>query len=451
MALITKAIKGTKDVLPNDVHKNQYIEATALDIASKFGYKEIRTPVFEHTELFQRGVGDTTDVVQKEMYTFDDKGGRSITLRPEGTAGAVRSYLENGLCNEALPQKVCYLISCYRYEKPQAGRLREFHQFGVECFGSASPLADAEIIALAKSLFDTLGVKDLSLEINSIGCPTCRAEYHKALKKYFSSRKDELCDTCKSRLDRNPMRILDCKSPICHEIAEGAPVVIDYLCDECKEHFENVQKYLKAQNIEYTINPQIVRGLDYYTKTVFEFVSNSIGAQGTVCGGGRYDGLVEELGGQHTPSLGFAMGIERLMLLMEAQGCEFPEAEKPDLFIVALGEKATLKAVEIAKDMREEGFSALLDLNQRSVRAQMKYADKLGAKFNVVIGDNEVEAKTAKLKNMQTGEETEINLDTFVSGFYSISLNEQLADLEINGEEFDFNSLFGLGNKSDDE
>ena len=451
MALITKAIKGTKDVLPKDVHKNQYIEATALDIASKFGYKEIRTPVFEHTELFQRGVGDTTDVVQKEMYTFDDKGGRSITLRPEGTAGAVRSYLENGLCNEALPQKVCYLISCYRYEKPQAGRLREFHQFGVECFGSASPLADAEIIALAKSLFDTLGVKDLSLEINSIGCPTCRAEYHKALKEYFSSRKDELCDTCKSRLDRNPMRILDCKSPICHEIAEGAPVVIDYLCDECKEHFENVQKYLKAQNIEYTINPQIVRGLDYYTKTVFEFVSNSIGAQGTVCGGGRYDGLVEELGGQHTPSLGFAMGIERLMLLMEAQGCEFPEAEKPDLFVVALGEKATLKAVEIAKDMREEGFSALLDLNQRSVRAQMKYADKLGAKFNVVIGDNEVEAKTAKLKNMQTGEETEINLDTFVSGFYSISLNEQLADLEINGEEFDFNSLFGLGNKNDEE
>ena len=451
MALITKAIKGTKDVLPKDVHKNQYIEATALDIASKFGYKEIRTPVFEHTELFQRGVGDTTDVVQKEMYTFDDKGGRSITLRPEGTSGAVRSYLENGLCNEALPQKVCYLTSCYRYEKPQAGRLREFHQFGVECFGSASPLADAEIIALAKSLFDTLGVKDLSLEINSIGCPTCRAEYHKALKEYFSSRKDELCDTCKSRLDRNPMRILDCKSPICHEIAEGAPVVIDYLCDECKEHFENVQKYLKAQNIEYTINPQIVRGLDYYTKTVFEFVSNSIGAQGTVCGGGRYDGLVEELGGQHTPSLGCAIGIERLMLLMEAQGCEFPEAEKPDLFIVALGEKATLKAVEIAKDMREEGFSALLDLNQRSIRAQMKYADKLGAKFNVVIGDNEVEAKTAKLKNMQTGEETEINLDTFVSGFYSISLNEQLADLEINGEEFDFNSLFGLGNKSDEE
>ena len=450
MALITKAIKGTKDVLPKDVHKNQYIEATALDIASKFGYKEIRTPVFEHTELFQRGVGDTTDVVQKEMYTFDDKGGRSITLRPEGTAGAVRSFLENGLCNEALPQKVCYLTSCYRYEKPQAGRLREFHQFGVECFGTASPLADAEIIALAKSIFDTLGVRDLSLEINSIGCPKCRAEYHKALKEYFASRKDELCDTCKGRLDRNPMRILDCKSPICHEIAQGAPVVIDYLCDECKEHFEKVQKYLDAQNIEYKINPQIVRGLDYYTKTVFEFVSNSIGAQGTVCGGGRYDGLVEELGGQHTASLGFAMGLERLMLLMEAQGCEFPQAEKPDLFIVALGEKATLKALEIAKDMREEGFSALLDLNQRSIRAQMKHADKLGAKFNVVIGDNEVENKIAKLKNMQTGEETEINLDTFVSGFYNISLNDQLADLEINGEEFDFGSLFGLKNSEEE-
>ncbi len=450
MALITKAIKGTKDVLPKEAYKNQYIEATAIDIASKFGYKEIRTPVFEHTELFQRGVGDTTDVVQKEMYTFDDKGGRSITLRPEGTAGAVRSFLENGLCNEALPQKVCYLISCYRYEKPQAGRLREFHQFGVECFGTESPLADAEIISLAKTFFDTLGIKDLSLEINSIGCPKCRAEYHKALKEYFASRKDELCDTCKGRLDRNPMRILDCKSPICHEIAEGAPVVIDYLCDECKEHFEKVQKYLDAQNIEYTINPQIVRGLDYYTKTVFEFVSNSIGAQGTVCGGGRYDGLVEELGGQHTPSLGFALGLERLMLLMEAQDCEFPNEEKPDLFIVALGEKATLKAVEIAKDMREEGFSALLDLNQRSVRAQMKYADKLGAKFNVVIGDNEVDSKIAKLKNMQTGEETEINLDTFVSGFYNISLNDQLADLEINGEEFDFGSLFGLNGDNEE-
>ncbi len=446
MALITKAIKGTKDVLPKEVHKNQYIEATCLDVAEKYGYKEIRTPVFEHTELFQRGVGDTTDVVQKEMYSFDDKGGRNITLRPEGTAGAARSFLENGLCNEALPQKVCYLTSCYRYEKPQAGRLREFHQFGIECFGTQSPLADAEIISLANSIFNELGVKDLSLEINSIGCPTCRAEYHKALKEYFSSKKEELCDTCKDRLERNPMRILDCKSPVCSEIAKDAPVVLDYLCDECKEHFDAVKKYLEAENIEYKINPKIVRGLDYYTKTVFEFVSNSIGAQGTVAGGGRYDGLIEELGGQKTPSLGFGMGLERLMLLMEAQGCEFPESEKPDLFIVALGDKAVLKAVEIAKDMRAEGFSCQYDLNGRGLRAQMKYADKLKAKYTIVLGDNEIDEGVAKLKDMKSGEETEIALATFVSGYYNITLADQLADLEINGEEFDFGSLFGVKN-----
>lgn len=442
MALITKAIKGTKDVLPSEVYKNQYIEATCLGVAENFGYKEIRTPMFEHTELFQRGVGDTTDVVQKEMYTFDDKGGRSITLRPEGTAGAVRSYLENGLCNEALPQKVCYVGPCFRYEKPQAGRLREFHQFGIECFGTASPLADAEMISLASRIFDELGIQELSLEINSIGCPTCRAEYHKALKEYFSSRKDELCPTCQDRLERNPMRILDCKSPVCSEIAKDAPVVTDYLCDECREHFDSVQKYLDAMNIAYTINPKIVRGLDYYTKTVFEFVSNAIGSQGTVAGGGRYDGLVDELGGQKTPSLGFAMGLERLQLVMDAQGCAYPEPSTPDLFIVAMGEKAQLKAIEIAKDMRAEGYCALYDLNQRSLRAQMKYADKLGAKFNVVIGDNEVEQGTAKLKNMKTGESADIDLTTFVSGFYSVSLEEQLKDLEINGEEFDFNSLF---------
>ena len=449
MALITKAIKGTKDVLPSEVYKNQYIEATCLTVAENFGYKEMRTPVFEHTELFKRGVGDTTDVVQKEMYTFDDKGGRSITLRPEGTAGAARSFLENGLSNEALPQKICYLTSCYRYEKPQAGRLREFHQFGIECFGATSPLADAEMIALAKQIFDELGVKDLHLELNSIGCPTCRAEYHKALKEYFASRVDELCDTCRDRLDRNPMRILDCKSPVCSEIAKDAPVVLDYLCDECKEHFEKTKSYLDAMNIEYIVNPQIVRGLDYYTKTVFEFVADSIGAQGTVCGGGRYDGLIEELGGQRTPSLGFAMGLERLQLVMEAQGCEFPEPSRPDLFIVAMGDKATLKAVEIAKDMRDEGYSVVYDLNGRSLRAQMKYADKINAKYNIVIGDNEVDTKSAVLKDMATGEQSNISLETFVSGFYSITLDSQLKDLEINGEAFDFNSLF-LGGQNND-
>ncbi len=444
MALLTKAIKGTKDVLPNEVYKNQYIEATCLTAAQNCGFKEIRTPVFEHTELFQRGVGDTTDVVQKEMYTFDDKGGRSITLRPEGTAGAARSFLENGLSNETLPQKVCYLTSCYRYEKPQAGRLREFHQFGVESFGASEAIADAEIISLAKQIFDELGVKELHLEINSIGCPECRKAYHSALKEYFSSKQDELCSNCRERLDRNPMRLLDCKVPSCKEIAKDAPVVLDYLCDECKEHFEKVKKYLDAMNIEYQVNPKIVRGLDYYTKTVFEFVADSIGAQGTVCGGGRYDGLIEELGGAKTPSLGFGMGLERLQLVMEAQGCEFPEPERPDLFIAALGEKAQLKAVEIAKDMRDEGFSVIYDLNGRSLRAQMKYADKLGAKFNIVIGDSEVEEGRAKLKNMNSGESTDIDLTTFVSGFYSVSMNESLKDLEINGEVLDFNSLFGL-------
>ncbi|MCR5208534.1 MAG: histidine--tRNA ligase, partial [Eubacterium sp.] len=407
MALITKAVKGTRDALPSEIHKLQYIEATCMTAAAKFGYKEMRTPVFEHTELFQRGVGDTTDVVQKEMYTFDDKGGRSITLRPEGTAGAARAFLENGLSNAALPQKIAYLTSCYRYEKPQAGRLREFHQFGVECFGASSPLADAEIISLASQIFDELGVRALHLEINSIGCPECRAKYHEALKEYFNQYKDRLCNTCQERLERNPMRLLDCKSPEDKALAENAPVITDYLCGECRSHFDSVKSYLDAMNIEYTVNPRIVRGLDYYTKTVFEFISDSIGAQGTVCGGGRYDGLIEELGGAKTPSLGFGMGIERLQLVMEEQGCDFPEPAVSDLFICAMGEKARLSAVEIAKDMRSEGFSVIYDLNDRGLRAQMKYADKLGAKFNVVIGDDEVEKKTAVLKNMKTGEERE--------------------------------------------
>ena len=449
MALLTKAIKGTKDVLPAESYKNQYIEATCLSVAENFGYKEMRTPVFEHTELFQRGVGDTTDVVQKEMYTFDDKGGRSITLRPEGTAGAARAFLENGLSNEALPQKICYLTSCYRYEKPQAGRLREFHQFGIECFGAASPLADAEMISLAKQVFDELGVEKLHLELNSIGCPKCRADYHNALREYFKAHTNELCDTCNERLERNPMRILDCKSPVCKEISKNAPIVLDYLCDECKEHFEKVKSYLDAMNIEYIVNPQIVRGLDYYTKTVFEFVSDEIGSQGTVCGGGRYDGLIEELGGQHTPSLGFGMGLERIQLVMEAQGCAFPEPNKLDLFIVAMGEKAELKAVEIAKDMRSEGFSVQYDLNSRSLRAQMKYADKVCAKYLVVIGEDEVNSGIAKLKDMQTGESTEVSLTTFVNAYYSVSMESQLKDLEINGEAFDFNSLFSGGNVND--
>lgn len=444
MALVTKSIKGTQDTLPAESYKVQFIEQSVLEIAKNYGYKEIRVPVFEHTELFQRGVGDTTDVVQKEMYTFDDKGGRSITLRPEGTAGVVRSYLEHGLFNEPQPQKMCYLISCYRYEKPQAGRLREFHQFGCECFGTASPAADAELICLVDDIFNFLDVKGLKIQINSIGCPECRKEYHKALKEYFDSRKDELCPTCLDRLDRNPMRILDCKSPICSEIAKGAPKVTDYLCDECRDHFDKTQKYLDAMNIDYEVNPSIVRGLDYYSKTVFEFVSTEIGAQGTVCGGGRYDGLVEEIGGPKTPALGFAIGIERLLLLMKAQGIAFPNEDKCDLYIASIGDSATLAAAKIATDIRNNGMHAQFDIVGRSVKAQMKFANKIGAAYTVVLGDSEVENGKAMLKNMSNGEESEIELDSLADELMRITINDSLKDFTAEGidiEGFDINKL----------
>lgn len=443
MQLNIKAIKGTQDVLPSQSYKNQFIEKTALEIAETFGFKEIRTPVFEQTELFQRSVGDTTDVVQKEMYTFTDKGGRSITLRPEGTAGAVRAFLEHGLFNDALPQKVCYVTSCYRYEKPQAGRLREFHQFGVECFGTASPAADAEIISLANEIFGFLGVQNLELQINSIGCPKCRAEYHKALKEYFSSYKDELCETCLDRLERNPMRILDCKSPVCSEIAKKAPVVLDFLCDECKEHFEKVKSYLESMKIEYVINPQIVRGLDYYTKTVFEFVSKEIGAQGTVCGGGRYDGLVEEMGGVHTPSLGFAMGLERLLLLLDAQKIELPESRGCEVYIASIGEKASLAAAEIVTDLRSGGISAQFDVAGRSVKAQMKYAGKINAQYSMVLGDSEIENGKAMLKNMENGDMAEVEIETFAEDFMNIMVQNAAKGLGeyIGAEDIDLSSI----------
>ncbi len=439
MALVTKSIKGTLDLLPNESYKRQFIEHTCLEIAQNFGYKEIRTPVFEHTELFQRGVGDTTDVVQKEMYTFEDKGGRSITLRPEGTAGVVRSYLEHGLFNEPMPQKLCYITSCYRYEKPQAGRLREFHQFGIECLGSAAPSCDAEVISVAQNLFDFLGVKNLKLEINSIGCKECRKDYHAALKEYFESKKDELCGTCLGRLDRNPMRILDCKSPVCSDIAKDAPKVTDFLCDDCKAHFDAVQNYLKVMGIDFAVNPTIVRGLDYYSRTVFEFVSTDIGAQGTVCGGGRYDGLVEEVGGSHTPALGFGMGIERLMLLMENQSLPFPEDSKCELYIATMGEKASFEAAAMANALRREGVFVEFDVVGRSLKAQMKYANKIGAKFTVVMGDGELESRMIKLKNMESGEEQELSLDTFESDFLNISISESLKEFD----NLDFSGIMG--------
>ena len=409
MELITKAPKGTVDIVPGKSEKWQLMEDVFRSEAELNGFREVRTPVFEHTELFLRGVGDTTDVVEKQMYTFEDKGGRSITLRPEGTAGAVRAMLENGLYNEGYPVKLYYLTSCYRYEKPQAGRLRELHQFGVEMFGAAEPLADAQIIVLALSAFKRLGLEDVGLQINSIGCPTCRKEYHKALKEYFTERKDQLCDTCLSRLERNPMRILDCKSPECQEVAKGAPKITDYLCEDCRDHFAKVQEFLTALGIEFEIDPGLVRGLDYYTRTVFEFPSKSLGF--ALGGGGRYDGLVEEFGGKPTPGLGFGLGMDRILLALEAQKVEFPQPVKCEAYLVCVGEEAQKKAFRLVDELHRCGVPADFDVCGRGVKAQMKYANKIGAKKVVIIGADELEKGTANVKDMATGEQTEVSLN----------------------------------------
>ena len=422
MALLIQRPNGTEDVIPQNIHKWHTIEKVTREVAEKFGFKEIRIPTFENTNLFLRSVGETTDVVQKEMYTVMAKETK-FTLRPEGTAGTIRATLQNGLLNEPMPQRLYYILPCFRHERPQAGRLREFHQFGVEMIGTQSPVADAEVISLAKNLLDRLELRNIALYINSIGCPACRAEYHKALKTFFEKDKDNLCDTCLSRLEKNPMRILDCKSPVCSDIAANAPLIIDYLCQECSDHFEKLKSYLDAMNIEYTVNPKIVRGLDYYTKTVFEFVTTDIGAQGTVCGGGRYDGLIEQLGGPKTPALGFAMGIERLILTMEKQGCAFIEPKKCDLYIAPMGENALLKTLTITHNLREEGFWTEYDNIGRSLKAQMKYADKIGALFTMVLGDNEINDNKAKLRNMSTGEEIEVTLDeNFYFNFSNIAI-----------------------------
>ena len=423
MALLTQAPKGTQDLLPPQSGNWQTVEDVMRSEAAIHGFGEVRTPVFEHTELFLRSVGETTDVVEKQMYTFNDKGGRSVTLRPEGTAGAVRAMLEHAVYNEGLPVKLYYLTSCYRYEKPQAGRLREFHQFGVEMFGAEAPVADAEVICLAKSIFDRLGVRNLTLELNSIGCPTCRAKFHQALKEYFEGHRDELCETCLSRLERNPMRILDCKSPVCSKIAEGAPHILDYLCDDCKEHFEGVQSYLNAAGVEYVVNPTIVRGLDYYNRTVFEFVSNDLGAQSTVCGGGRYDGLTEQMGGKSMAGLGFGLGMERLMLVLEAQKIELPAPPSCEVYIASMGQNASKEAFRLVTELQRSGIVAACDLCSRGLKAQMKYANKIGAAFTLVLGDNELEQKKAKIKNMKTGEETSISLgEAFMDDYLSVSV-----------------------------
>lgn len=426
MAILTQAPRGTEDILPEEAAQWQVLEEVMRGEASLHGFGEIRTPVFEHTELFQRSVGDTTDVVQKEMYTFLDKGGRSITLRPEGTAGAARAMLEHGVYNGGLPVKFYYFTSCYRYEKAQKGRLREFHQFGAEMYGSAGPLADAEVILMARSIFDRTGLSGVSLEINSIGCPECRAKYTEALKAYFGEHHEELCSTCLDRLDRNPMRILDCKSPECGRVAAGAPRMLDYLCDDCKAHFESVKEALTAAGVEYTVNPSIVRGLDYYTRTVFEFVCELDGKPITVCGGGRYDGLIEELGGQPMPALGFGLGMERLLLLLRQQNIELPGEDPCELFIASLGEPAKMAAFRLCDTLWKSGVKAACDVNDRGLKAQMKYADKIGAKYSIVLGDDELAAGNAEMKNMETGEKKKISLgENFLDDFLTITTMDE--------------------------
>ena len=394
--------KGTKDVLPSQAYKWQFIEDCARKTARQFNINEVRTPVFEHTELFARGVGDTTDIVNKEMYTFLDKGGRSVTLKPEGTAGVARMFIENGLASSPLPMKSYYITPCYRYERPQAGRLREFHQFGVEIYGSPAPSADVEAIFAASAFLQKLGIS-AQLRLNSIGCPACRAGYNAALKEYFRPRLGEMCATCRERFEKNPLRMLDCKEEGCKAITAGAPKILDYLCPDCAAHFQKVKELLAASGIEYVVDPNIVRGLDYYTRTVFEFVSDSIGAQGTVCAGGRYDGLIAGLGGPSTPAVGFAAGLERLLLLMDNTGARFPAAPVPDIYVAGMDEASRARALSLVAALRRQDISAECDLMERSVKAQLKYADKLGARYVAVIGENELAEGAVNLKKMSDG------------------------------------------------
>lgn len=409
--------RGTSDILPKDAPIWQNIEKTARRVASLYGYGEIRFPTFESTELFARGVGDTTDVVQKEMYTFEDKDGRSMTLRPEGTACVVRSVIENGLAGEAMPLKLYYFTSCFRYEKPAAGRFREFYQFGTELFGAETPASDANVISMADTLLKQLGIKNVKLYTNSIGCKKCRPGYREALVAYFTGKQDQLCETCRGRLKTNPMRILDCKSPVCQTVAKDAPKVTDYLCDECREHNEKLMQYLNGMNIEFTPDPGIVRGLDYYTKTVFEFIA-PIGVDPktgeekhlTVCAGGRYDGLVEEIGGPRLPGIGYAAGMDRLVAAMKYSSAEIPSPVTPGIYVAPLGDEAVAFAQTLVYGLRQSGIRAECDIVGRSLKAQMKYADKIGASYTVIIGDNEIKTGRAILKNMKTSEQTEVEL-----------------------------------------
>lgn len=410
-----QAPKGTRDLLPGESYRWQYIEGKIRNLCELAGFKEIRTPIFEHTELFLRGVGDTTDVVQKEMYTFEDKGGRSITLRPEGTAGVARSFIEHGLAGGPQPTKMFYLsFPVFRYENPQAGRLRQHHQFGVEMFGAQDASADAEVILLALNTLKTMGVENLSLNINSIGCPNCRPAYNARLIEYFEAHEHELCSTCRERLHKNPLRILDCKEAACKKLAQHAPHMVDCLCDDCADHFASLQTLLTAAGVSFAINPFIVRGLDYYTKTVFEIISNQIGAQGTVCGGGRYDGLIKQLGGPPMPGVGFGMGIERLLMVMEQVGAEIPQPAGLSVFLCAMGDAARVHTFELMQELRAAGVSADMDHSARSLKAQLRYADKLGAQRVVMLGEQELSSGVVPVRDMQTGGQRNVNLGELI-------------------------------------
>lgn len=406
-----QAPKGTKDVIPAESYKWQYIEKVARKVCDEFGFNEVRTPVIEHTELFLRGVGDTTDIVQKEMYTFDDKGGRSITLKPEGTAGAGRMFIENSLFNDPQPTKMYYLYCpVFRYDKPQAGRLREHHQFGVEVYGAPRASIDAECIQLAMTVLNRVGVKGLSVNINSIGCTECRPKYNESLKEYLRGNYDGLCETCRSRFEKNPLRILDCKEEKCRAICAGAPTILDCICDDCSAHFEELKSCLNSIGVEYKVDPFIVRGLDYYTKTVFEIIARSEGYTGTVCGGGRYDGLLEQLGGPKMPGIGFGMGMERLLLIAELSGARIPEPRRTEVYIAAMGEEARQTGFTLAYRLREQGIKTEYDHVGRSFKAQFKYANKLGARFVAILGEDELERGEVKLKDMDTGDEGYVSI-----------------------------------------
>lgn len=408
--------KGTKDVLPFESYKWHYVEDIVRKVAKNFGAEEIRTPTFEHTELFLRGVGDTTDIVNKEMYTFEDKGKRSITLKPEGTAGVARSFIENGLQNRAMPLKMYYITPVFRYERPQAGRLREHHQFGVEFYGAKGADIDAEVILLAYTVLTELGL-NVKLNINSMGCEKCRKDYNNALKEYLKDNYDNLCETCQTRYEKNPLRILDCKVDICKELVKSAPMITDYLCDDCKAHFEKLKTLLDVAGLEYNVNPLIVRGLDYYTKTVFEFITTDLGSQGTVCGGGRYDNLIKQLGGGDVAGAGFGMGLERILMLMEAKGIEIKEPAPCKLFVATLGDEAYKKAFQIVSALRQKGVHADLDHMDRSIKAQFKYSDKIKAEYVATIGESELNEGFVTLKKMSDGSTEKIAIDDLLTRF----------------------------------